>query len=74
LQNISSETGGTYFRAKDNASLENIYTEIDKLEKSKVQITTFHRYTEKFYPFVFAAMALLLLEVLLRFTIFKKFP
>jgi len=74
LQNISAETGGTYFRAKDNASLENIYTEIDKLEKSKVQITTFHRYTEKFYPFVFAAMALLLLEVLLKFTVFKKFP
>ncbi len=74
LQNISAETGGAYFRAKDNAGLENIYKEIDKLEKSKVQITTFHRYTEKFYPFVFAAMVFLLLEVILRFTVFKKFP
>ncbi|MEO6638460.1 MAG: VWA domain-containing protein [Ginsengibacter sp.] len=74
LQNIAAETGGKYFRATDNKSLENIYDEIDHLEKSKVQITTFHRSTEKFYPFVFAAMALLLLEILLRFTVFKKFP
>ncbi|MEO8412510.1 MAG: VWA domain-containing protein [Ginsengibacter sp.] len=74
LKNIADETGGKYFRATDNKSLQNIYTEIDHLEKSKVEITTFHRFTEKFYPLVFAAMALLLLEVVLRFTIFKKFP
>ncbi|MDQ6844234.1 MAG: VWA domain-containing protein [Bacteroidota bacterium] len=74
LKNIASETGGKYFRATDNKSLENIYNEIDRLEKSKVEITTFHRSTEKFYPFVFAAMVFLLLEVLLKFTVFKKFP
>ena len=74
LKNIADETGGKYFRATDNKSLQNIYTEIDHLEKSKVEITTFHRFTEKFYPFIFAAMALLLLEIILRFTLFKKFP
>jgi len=74
LTQIANETGGRYFRAKDNAGLNNIYTEIDKLEKSKVEITTYHRFTEKFYPFVFAALAFLLLEVILRFTVFKKFP
>lgn len=74
LTQIAYETGGRYFRAKDNNSLNNIYSEIDKLEKSKVQITTFHRFTEKFYPFVFAALAFLLVEVILRFTLFKKFP
>ncbi|MDB5222515.1 MAG: hypothetical protein JWN83_1182 [Chitinophagaceae bacterium] len=74
LTNIAAETGGRYFRAKDNASLKNIYNEIDKLEKSKVQITTFRRFAEKFYPFVFAALLFLFLEVLLRFTVFKKFP
>ena len=74
LQNIATETGGKYFRATDNKSLENIYNEIDQLEKSKVEITTFHRYTEKFYPFIFAAMALLLIEIILRYTVFKKFP
>ncbi|MBA2562529.1 MAG: VWA domain-containing protein [Chitinophagaceae bacterium] len=74
LRAISFETGGTYFRAKDNESLNNIYKEIDKLEKSKIEITTYHRYAEKFYPFVFAALVFLFLEVILKFTLFKKFP
>jgi len=74
LTNIAYQTGGKYFRATDNKSLQNIYSEIDHLEKSKVEITTFHRYTEKFYPLIFAAMALLLFEILLRLTVFKKFP
>ena len=74
LQNIAAETGGKYFRATDNTSLENIYKEIDKLEKSKVEITTFHHYSEKFYPFIFAALALLLIELILRYTVFRKFP
>ena len=74
LKNIASETGGKYFRATDNRSLENIYNEIDRLEKSKVAIITYHHYSEKFYPFVFAAMLFLLLEIILRYTLFKKFP
>jgi Ca-activated chloride channel family protein len=74
LTSIASETGGKYFRAKDNTGLENIYKEINELEKSKVEISTLTRYTEKFFPFVIAALALLLLEVVLRFTVLKKFP
>jgi Ca-activated chloride channel homolog len=74
LTAIASETGGKYFRAKDNTGLENIYKEINELEKSKVEIATLTRYTEKFFPFVMAALVLLLLEVILRFTFFKKFP
>ena len=74
LKNIADQTGGKYFRATDNQSLQSIYSSIDQLEKSKVEITTFHRYTEKFYPLILAAMALLLLEVFFKFTIFKKFP
>ncbi|MEO8823008.1 MAG: VWA domain-containing protein [Ginsengibacter sp.] len=74
LKNIAQQTGGQYFRATDNQSLEKIYNQIDKMEKSKVEITTFHHYSEKFYPFVFAALVLLLLEVILKFTFFKKFP
>lgn len=74
LTSIANETGGRYFRATDNASLKNIYSEIDKLEKSKVQVTSFRRFAEKFYPFVFAALLFLFLEVLLRFTVFKRFP
>lgn len=74
LRDIADQTGGLYFRARDNSSLKNIYTEIDKLEKSKVEVTALRRYTERFYPFALAAIALLLLELLMRFTIFKKFP
>ena len=74
LQNIATQTGGEYFRATDNQSLEKIYNQIDKMEKSKVEITTFHHYTEKFYPFVFAALAFLFVEIILRYTLFKKFP
>jgi len=74
LTQIADETGGKYFRAKDNESLKNIYTEIDKLEKSKIEVTALKRYSEKFFPFAILALALLLTEMILRFTIFKKFP
>jgi Ca-activated chloride channel family protein len=74
LKEIATETGGKYFRAKDNAGLAGIYKEIDGLEKSKVEISTLTRYTEKFFPFAIAAFVLLLLEFLLRFTVLKKFP
>ncbi len=74
LTQIANETGGKYYRAKDDSSLKNIYTEIDKLEKSKVEITSYKRYTEKFLPFALAAATFLLIEMILRFTVFRKFP
>ena len=74
LRDIAEQTGGLYFRARDNSSLRNIYLEIDKLEKSKVEITALRRYTERFYPFAIAAMILIFLEVVLRLTVLRKFP
>jgi Ca-activated chloride channel family protein len=74
LTQIATETGGKYFRAKDNESLRNIYTAIDKLEKSRIEITTLKKFSEEFFPFALAAAAFLLLEYALRFTLFKKFP
>ncbi len=74
LTQIATETGGRYFRATNNEGLKNIYAEIDKLEKSKVEVTALHRYNEKFFPLALAAIALLALEALLKFTVFKKFP
>jgi Ca-activated chloride channel homolog len=74
LRKIANETGGKYFRAKDKDALTNIYNQIDKLEKSKIDITSFTRFEEKFIPFVLVALALLFLEVALRFTVFKKYP
>lgn len=74
LTQIATETGGKYFRAKDNEGLKNIYAEIDKLEKSRIEVTSLRRYTEKFVPFALAAAVLLVMETLLRLTVFKKFP
>ena len=74
LTQIANETGGRYFRATDNESLGSIYKEIDRLEKSKFEVTTFTHYTEKFLPFVLAAIMFLVLEWILRFTLFRKFP
>ncbi len=74
LKEIAAETGGKYFRAKDNEGLASIYEEIDQLEKSKVEISTRTRYTEKFFPFVMAALAFLLVELVLKLTVFRKFP
>jgi Ca-activated chloride channel family protein len=74
LRKIAIETGGQYFRAMDKERLKNVYEQIDKLEKSKIEFTSFKRYQEKFLPFVLAALALLFLEIILRFTVFRKFP
>jgi Ca-activated chloride channel family protein len=68
LTQIANETGGHYYRAKDNESLKNIYSEIDQLEKSKIEVTT------QFYPFALAAALCLILELLLRWGLLRKFP
>ncbi len=74
MTQIATETGGKYFRAKDNETLKAIYSEIDKLEKSKIEVTALRRFTEQFYPFAIAAVLLLALELFLRYTVLKRFP
>jgi Ca-activated chloride channel family protein len=74
LQNIAGETGGQYFHAADENALKNVYASINKLEKTKVKITSFDRFTEEFLPWLLVGLALLLIEVVLRYTVFKKFP
>jgi len=74
LKEIADETGGRYFRAKDNESLKNIYNEIDKLEKSRIETTTTTSFAEKFLPFVIAAAIFIVLEIVLRLTLLRKFP
>jgi Ca-activated chloride channel homolog len=74
LQKIADETGGRYFRARDKEGLENIYKQIDQMEKSRIDVVSYKRYRELFLPFVLAALGLLLLEFLLRTTVLKRFP
>ena len=71
LASVAGMTGGKYFRATSNQKLDEIYEEIDKLERSKIEVTEFRRLHEEFYPLVAWALALLLLEFLLRKTIFR---
>ncbi|MFI5132721.1 MAG: VWA domain-containing protein [Chitinophagales bacterium] len=74
LRRIANETGGRYFRARDKGGLKDIYEQIDQMEKSKVEITSFKRYKEQFMPFLLAALGLLFIEMILRYTVFRKFP
>ena len=74
MKQIASETGGKYFRAKDNEGLAGIYETIDQLEKSKIEITTTTKFTDKFLPFATGAAFFLVLEILLRYLVFRKFP
>ncbi|MRI01357.1 VWA domain-containing protein [Kriegella sp. EG-1] len=73
LQEIALVTGGKYFRATNNEKLEAIYDEINKLEKTEIEEFKYYRYEEKFRPWIFLAGALLLLEWILRNTVFRSF-
>ena len=73
LKEIADATGGKYFRATNNQKLKEIYKEINKLEKTDVEEFKFYNYEEKFRPLVLLAGMLLLLEIMLRFTIFRSF-
>ena len=73
LKEIATETQGKYFRATDNESLKEIYDEIDKLEKTKIEEFKYYNYQEKYRIFIFLGLGFLLLEFLLRNTIFKSF-
>ena len=74
LQQIATETGGKYFRATNNQALENVYKEIDDLEKSKIQVTRISRKTEEFHWFLWLGGILLLLEVILRYLVVRHIP
>lgn len=71
MKEIAKTTDGKYFRATSNAKLKEIYTEINKLEKTEVEEKKYFNYDEKYQPLVWLALVLLFVEVLLKNTIFK---
>ncbi|MCD6544967.1 MAG: VWA domain-containing protein, partial [Flavobacteriaceae bacterium] len=73
LKYIANETGGKYFRATGNRKLEAIYDEINKLEKTKVEEFKYYNYEEKYRPLVILAGILILIEMLLKFTVYRSF-
>ena len=74
LSEIAQTTQGDFYRATNNNELKKIYKEIDQLEKSKMSVKKFKKKFDAFPPFVMAAALALLLELLLRITIFRRIP
>ena len=74
LQQIALLTGGKYFRATDNDKLSQIYQEIDKLEKSKIEVKHFSKKDERYFLFGLIGMFLLIAQVVLRYTLLRKIP
>ena len=73
LEEIASKTGGLYFRATNNKSLQDIYDEINKLEKTEIEEFKYYNYEEKYRSLIVLALALIVFEWILRSTVFKSF-
>ena len=74
LSGIASVTHGNFYRATNNNELKQIYKDIDKLEKTKMNVKRFSKRYEAYQPFAVAAIVALLLELLLRQTVLRRIP
>ena len=74
LSDIAAVTEGNFYRATNNKELKRIYNDIDKLEKTKMEVKKFSKRYEAFQPFALAAIISLLLELLLRNTLLRRIP
>jgi Ca-activated chloride channel homolog len=74
LRKIADKTGGQYFRATDNASLARIYAQIDKLERTTLEEERFTEYNQYYPRFVWGAIGLLVVALLLRGTVLRRLP
>ena len=74
LKQIASITGGSYFRATDNKKLQSIYKEIDKMEKTKINVNNYQKKTEEYQSWAILLFVLLLSEILLRNTVLRHIP
>ena len=74
LKDIAQSTEGGFYRATNNAELKEIYNDIDRLEKTKMDVKKFSKRYEAYEPFALIAILSLLLEILLRLTILRRIP
>ena len=72
LKNVANKTGGLYFRATDNKKLEEIYNEINKLEKTEVEEIKYSDSQEKYRLLIIAAIGLIFVELILKYTVFRS--
>jgi Ca-activated chloride channel family protein len=74
LKQVAEITDGNYFRATDNKKLEEIYNEIDTLEKTRVEITSYRKAKELFYSWLGAGLLLVFLELVISRSYLRKLP
>lgn len=74
LKSIADQTGGKFFRAKDERVLQKVFNEIDKLEKTALDVESYSRLDEAFMPWVLAALCCYALSLLMRYTILRRIP
>ena len=74
MKDIAQSTDGGFYRATNNAELKEIYNDIDRLEKTKMDVKKFSKRYEAYEPFALIAILSLLLEILLRLTILRRIP
>lgn len=74
LTNIADVTGGRFFRAKDEKVLQKVFDEIDKLEKTQLDVESYTRVDEAFMPWILAAICCYALSMLMRYTVLRRIP
>lgn len=74
LTNIASSTGGKYFRATNQNKLKEIFKEIDRLEKTKIEVLSFEHKADEYKIWIWIALSLLALEIIFRLFVFKTIP
>lgn len=74
LTGVADMTGGKYYRATDNKKLKAIYKEIDQLERTRIEVTAYKRYSERFYNWLLLGLVVLFFEVSLSSTFLRKIP
>ena len=74
LRSIASATGGKYFRATSKNVLKQVFTEIDKLEKTRMDVRNFSHTEDNYMPWAYMLLALVLVEILARYTVLRNIP
>lgn len=74
LGKMAKETGGKYYRATDNGSLQKVFTDIDRLERSKIDVSQYTKYAELYQPWLLYGLVLFALSWLLQVTVLRRAP
>ncbi len=74
LRQIAQTANGQYYRATSNSKLKEVYEEIDKLERTKLQVKEFSKNQEEYQPLALALLLSLLLSILLKQTVLRTIP